>query len=342
MSKEILKATLAEKQGNKLIKGQAVPSDYALTDTHRLQHKADGGTYNVIENVELISPRDHMETHGNLRVRDEWGTRLKALMDDRSQALKLQLKINNQLLAFKRGTDDYNPETAEILESMLVPPTTWLREIDKQVTKHLKTSDDPLVKCLLNVPGCGPVTTAYLLVYVDLEKAKSPSALWKYVGLHCSSSERYTKGVKGGGNKTLRTVLYNTACSMMKSKTNPYREVYDTTKAKLAVSDKLVKTYTTKGRADDAKGIAENESKFVEIDGEEVLVRKGKQVEKAWKDVAPGHRHGAALRAIIKHFLADFWMIGRRARGLPERTLYAEQILHHDGIIKPESRGWKL
>ena len=314
MSKEIIKATLAEKQGNKLIKGQAVPSDYALTDTHRLQHKAEGGTYNVIENVQLIAPRDHMEEHGNLRVRDAWGTRLKALMDDRSQALKLQLKINNQLLAYKRGTDDFNEETVEILESMLAAPTTWLRDIDRQVTKHLKASTDPLVKCLLNVPGCGPVTTAYLLVYVDLEKADSPSALWKYVGLHCASGDRYVKGEKGGGNKTLRTVLYNTACSMMKSKTNPYREVYDSTKAKYENSDRIVKSRNTQGHL----------------------------VEVAWKDAKPSHRHGAALRAIIKHFLADFWLIGRRAYGLPERTLYVEQVLHHDGIIKPESRGWKL
>jgi hypothetical protein len=313
MDKEIIKATIAPKQGNKSKAGAPLPSDYSLVDAHRVLDKVDGGTLHV-DNVELLLPREHMEYHGNLRVRDEWGTRLKALMDDRSQALKLQLKINNQLLAYKRGTDDFSEETVEVLESMLVAPTKWLRDIDKQVAKHLKESTDPLVKCLLGVPGCGPVTTAYLLVYVDLEKADSPSALWKYVGLHCASGDRYVKGEKGGGNKTLRTVLYNTACSMMKLPGNPYREVYDQTKAKYANSDRIVKSRNTQGHL----------------------------VEVAWKDAKPSHRHGAALRAIIKHFLADFWLMGRRARCLPERTLYAEQILHHDGIIKPESRGWKL
>ena len=314
MSKEIIKATQSAKQGGKTRKGSKIPSDYSLVDTHRKLHKAEGGTYDDLDNVEILTPREHMEEHGNLRIRNEWETKLKAHMDDRSQALKLQLKINNQILAYSRGTDDPNEETVERLEAMLVAPTQWLRDIDKAVVKHLKTSTDPLVKCMLAVPGVGPVTTAALLVYVDLEKAASPSALWKYVGLHCASGDRYVKGEAGGGNKTLRTVLWNTACSMMKQADNPYRAVYDKTKAKYAESDRIVKSRNT----------------------------QGKLVEVAWKDAKPSHRHGAALRAIIKHFLADFWMMGRRARGLPERTIYAEQILRHDGIIKPESRGWKL
>ena len=315
MSKEIIKATLAPKQGGKCAKsGEQLPSDYSLVDAHRVLPKAEGGTLDDLNNVEVLTPRAHMEHHGILRIRNEWETQLKAYMDDRSQALKLQLKINNQLLAYQRGTDDANPETIERLEAMLEAPTKWLRDIDRAVAKHLKSSTDPLVKCMLDVPGVGPVTTAALLVYVDLEKAASPSALWKYVGLHCAAGDRYVKGEAGGGNKTLRTVLWNTACSMMKQADNPYRAVYDQTKAKYANSDRIVKSRDT----------------------------KGKLVEVAWKDAKPSHRHGAALRAIIKHFLADFWMIGRRARGLPERTLYAEQILHHDGIIKPESRGWKL
>jgi hypothetical protein len=60
-----------------------------------------------------------------------------------------------------------------------------------------------------------------------------------------------------------------------------------------------------------------------------------------WKDTKPCHRHGAAIRKLIKHLLADFWFVWRNLEGLPTRPLYVEEYLGHTGIIRPEERGWR-
>ena len=314
MSKKDIKDSITSERG-KICKlsGDRLPDDTSLFDVHRLVHRAEGGTY-TDENTIVTTPVAHMKEHGIYRERSPWYEKLKEIMDARSQTMNLQQKINNQFLAIQRGTDTMDPATEAMLNAALVPVAERLNQIDKDLVKHLKVSDDPLAKIVMAVGGVGPVTAASLLTYIDLEKADSPSSLWAYCGYDKASHERYTKGTAGGGNKTLRTVLYNWAVSMEKNVNQPYRPIYEATKARLSVSDKITKSRNTKGQL----------------------------IECAWKDAKPCHRRGSAMRVAIKHFLADYWMIGRIASGLPTRTLYVEQHMGHDGIIKPADRGWDM
>lgn len=314
MSKRKMKQSIGAKQGGFCaLSGAPMPMVPELVDTDRIQEKFNGGIYEE-ENTRIVLPRAHMERHGILRDREHWHEILKSLLDDRAQTMRLMMKINNQLLAYQRRTDHMNAETEAFLMASMKPVNDRLNEIDKHIVKHMKATDDALILSALGVEGVGQITVAGLTVYIDLQKADSPSALWKYVGLHKASHERYTKGEAGGGNKTLRTMLWNMANSMMKNRKCPYREVYDNTKIRLSLSENLVKTRNTQG----------------------VLI------ECAWKDTKPSHRHGAALRAMVKHFLADYWMVGRTLKGLPTRTLYVEEKLGHTGIIHPVERGWKI
>lgn len=283
MSKRALKNNIAVDQaGICALSNTPLPPDLALVDTDRISPKVDGGIYTA-DNTRIVLPVAHMERHGTLRNRESSLDELKSLFDDRVQMMKLLLKENNQLLAYERRTDNPHPETLEFLKAHLIPVQRRLAEIDKQISQCVKSYNDPFVKVCLAVPGLGPITVTALTVYIDLNKAATPSALWKYVGIHTSSHERYTKGEAGGGNKTLRTVLWNAANVMMKMSDSPYREVYDRVKIRLSISEKIVKTRNTQGHL----------------------------VECAWKETKPSHRHGAALRAIIKHLLADYWMVGR-------------------------------
>jgi len=296
------------------LSGNPLPPDLSLVDTDRILEKFRGGTYTDIENVRIVDPRAHMERHGILRDRDEWLEEMKSIMDDRSQTMKLVMKINNQMLAYARQVDHQRESTAEFLQSTMDTCKKRLGKVDREVEKHLKQSPDPLAHAALGVVGVGPVTVAGLIAYVDLEKARSASSLWSYVGLHKASRDRYTKGEAGGGNKTLRTMLWNMANSMVKNRDCPYREVYDRTKVRLAASEKTVITRNT----------------------------QGKEVEAAWKGTKPSHRHGAALRAVMKHFLAYYWFVGRSLAGLDTRPLYVQEQLGHTGIVQPEERGWKF
>ena len=314
MSKTALKERYAPQQdGLCALSGGDLPDNPSLIDTDRILERAkEGGTY-TDGNVRIVQPRAHMERHGTLREREQWMDHLKSEMDDRRQTMAMFNKLNNQLLAYERMTDEPNESTIAFLQESVAPIKKRIKAIDARVAKHMKKSDDPLITAALGVPSVGPITLAGLTVYVDLEKAKSASALWSYVGLHKSSHERYTKGETSGGNKTLRTMLWNMSASMMKNRKCPYRIVYDRTKDRLAASEKITKTRTNQGAL----------------------------VEKPWKDVMPSHRHGAALRAIMKHFLADYWFVGRELRGLDTRPLYVEEKLGHTGIVRPAERGWK-
>lgn len=314
MSKQSLKIAIAPSQDN-LCALTGVPIDPHnaphLIDTDRVIERFRGGEYTP-ENTRIVTPRAHMERHGTLRHRPEWMDEIKSRMDSRRQTMKTLMKINNQLLAYQRFTDEPNPEEVEFLTETMVPIKQRLDKIDRAVAKHMRESDHPLVKAAMGVPSVGPITMAGMTVYVDLEKAASASALWKYTGLHAASHDRYTKGEAGGGNKTLRTMVWNMANSMTKNRACPYRDVYDRTKARLEVSEKVVKTRNNQGHA----------------------------VEVPWKDAMKSHRHGAALRAVMKHFLADYWMVGREIAGMDTRPLYVEQVLGHQSIIRPAERGW--
>lgn len=312
--KAALKTSLLVEQENTCaLSGVPLPVSLSLVDTDRKTPKAEGGIYTQ-NNTRIVDPVEHMKRHGIYRERTSQLSALKSLFDDRVQVMKLVLKINNQLLAYERRTDDQNPETANFLREELKRIQPKLDDLTSQVKSAIVEYDDPLVRVALQVPSLGPISVTALTVYVDLSKAPHPSSLWKYAGLHCPSGDRYQKNVAGGGNKTLRTCLFNTAESMMKNRNCAYREIYDRVKSRLEISEKVVKTRGT----------------------------KGKDMECAWKDTKPSHRHGAALRAIMKHVLADYWLVGRTLLGLSTDPTYAESMLGHTHIISPWDRGWDL
>lgn len=286
--------------------------ELCLIDTHRKLPKAKGGTYYDLSNVEIIKPRDHMAVHGTLKDRPEWLDKLKSLMDARQQLIKQYNSCNNRLLAMKRRTDNLDGATVDFLLDQAISIKSQLGKHDRIIEKHLKTDPPEIVISAIKIKGLGAITISYMIVYIEIEKARYASSLWSYTGLHTPSHLRYTKNIAGGGNKTLRTALYAMAESFIKSR-NVYRDIYDATKRDLEVSENMTTSRNTQGLL----------------------------IECKWKDTKPSHRHGAAIRKMIKHFLADFWYVWRTLEGLETPLLYPEAKLGHKGIVKPEERGWK-
>ena len=324
------------------------PHEERFHDADRIVPRAEGGDYTP-DNVEVVSPQQTMRRHGTLRIRSSKLEELKTICDDREQLIRLKNKINNQLLAYARQTDNADTETRNFLneQAALIERKTNDKtdELKKWVKDHKDPKDafDQLLHAADDVLGIGPVTMAYMAVYVDLgepgkpsvypafielpdgkkvatpnagqEKAPHPSSLWAYVGYDVPSHQRYQKGKASGGNKTLRTMLYNTACSCMKQKTGAYRKVYNDVRNRLDNSLQITKSRNTKGQL----------------------------VDIAWKDTKKGHRHGTGLRIIAKHFLADYWFVGRTILGLPteQNALYVnERLGHYGALLNPGKRGW--
>jgi hypothetical protein len=311
MSKVALKERIKSKQnGHDVLTAEKLGVETSLYDTDRITPKAEGGTY-TDENTRLLSPVSHMKRHFIYRERTPELTQLKVLIDGREQIRKLLNSLNNRLLAAKRQTDQMDAITETWIKEQVKAVDKQLGVQERRIDKYIKTLDIPIVKSMLGLKGLGTMTIAYLLVYIDINKAEHASALWKYVGFDKPSHERYTKGESGGGNKTLRTVLFTWADSGIRTR-SVYREVYDLEKYKLENSMKFTKSRNT----------------------------QGKLIECMWKDTKPCHRHGAAIRKMIKHFLADLWFVWRETENLPTTPLYVESVLGHTGIIRPEERGW--
>lgn len=301
------------------LKAAVIGSDYDprqgyLIDIHRPNPKHEGGEY-VDGNMEVLSPVDHMKHHEIWREREPNLENLKAIIDQRNQVMKLNQKIQNQIMAFKRNTDnDPDGSTMAYLQEAAQQFKKDMDDMDKELTRFVKrmAKVDRLMEVALAVPSCGPVTVAYMRAYIDIEKARHASSLWSYCGLHKASHERYTKGEAGGGNKTLRCKLFTFADSQMKGR-GPYRVIYDQVKDRLKVSQKVVKTRNTKGNL----------------------------VEVPWSETKACHVHGAALRAVMKHFLADYWFVARELAGLENGPCYAEaQLGGNHKTVNPRERGW--
>jgi len=309
--KEALKERIRTRQnGQDAITAKKLAKETRMFDTDRILPKAKGGIYSD-ENTRCLEPVEHMKRHFIYRERTPELTELKVLIHGREQIRKLVNSINNRMLAAKRGTDQMDKVTETWLKLQLKESDSQLGKQGRRIEKYIKGLNMPIVNSALQIKGLGAMTIAYLLVYIDITKAEYASSLWSYIGMDKPSHERYIKGESGGGNKTLRTVLYTMADSMIKTRA-VYRNVYDAEKTKLEVSHKIVKSRNT----------------------------QGKLIECRWCDTKPCHRHGAAIRKLIKHFLADFWYVWRTFEGLPTAALYVEEKLGHTGIIKPEERGW--
>lgn len=307
---EIKKKKAADQGGKCAISDKPLKGHRELTDADRLRKRSKGGKLSM-DNVQVVDPVVHMKYGGNYRKRQEQLEDLKVLIDGREQLRKSCNSDSNRIGAKKRGTDRLDTETYDFLNEKVSETGKKLSKMDRRIKKLILQIDHPIIGIALDVKGIGPVTVAYMLVYVDITKAEHASSLWAYTGLDKPSYERYEKGKSSGGNKKLRTVLYTMGTSMIKTG-GAYIDVYRNTKARLAASKKITRSRNNQGQ----------------------------MIECAWKDTMPSHRNDAAIRKMVKHFLADWWFVHRTLEGLPTRRLYVEEQLGHTGIIRPEERGW--
>jgi hypothetical protein len=170
------------------------------------------------------------------------------------------------------------------------------------------------------IPGIGPALAAVLITYFDPRKAHHISGFWKYAGLDVAEDglarsrrkehliERaYT--TRDGKEATRLSTTYNPwlrmklhgglAPSFLRS-ASPRRKLYDNYRTRIMTDPNRIK-------------MAVGEWKK--------LYAAGEDVRNVWP---PARIHRAAMRYMIKIFLADFWLAWRRLEGLPVTPTYEE------------------
>lgn len=175
--------------------------------------------------------------------------------------------------------------------------------------------------------GIGPALAAVLLAYFDPHKADHISDFWAYAGLDVARDgrgrsrraehliDRPYKN-KEGQEATRKSVTYNPwlkarllgvmAGSFLRVKDSPWRIHYDNYKHRIITDPARRKTTLAEYK------------------------KLHKEDPSAARDVWPPLRvHRAAMRYMVKMFLADLWLNWRKIEGLPVTPTYHEAKLGH-------------
>jgi len=155
---------------------------------------------------------------------------LRALVDMRDRTLqKSRIAFGNRISAIERGADIPANGTGELIERWLMRFQLLEDEVDNDIKDIAK--EYPIIELATEVKGVGVMLAAKVVAMVDIQRAETVSALWKYAGYGVTNGERDkpTKGEKLPYNKRLKTTCYLIGSSFLKSN-SPYRRIYDEAK----------------------------------------------------------------------------------------------------------------
>lgn len=194
-------------------------------------------------------------------------------------------------------------------------------ELDIKKALDTYTSNHPMGVWAKSICGIGPVIAAGLLAHIDITKAPTVGALWRFAGLDPSSE--WGKGEKRPWNARLKVLCWKIGESFVKqsSRNNDiYGKIYFQRKEE----------ETKKNDALQYKDQAEMALKVKNFKKDKVAYQcyiVGK--------LPPGHIHARAKRYAVKLFLSHFWETWRKHEGLDAPEPYCFAHLEHVHKIAP-------
>jgi hypothetical protein len=152
---------------------------------------------------------------------------LRALVDLRDRQIqKARIQFGNRINAIVEGSDPSDGQQLEILRAWADRFSDLEGDLDKEIASMV--SEYPIYDYITAVRGVGPMLAAKLIAMIDIERANTVSALWRYAGYAVIDGvrERPTKGEALHYNNRLKTACYNLGTSLLRS-ASPYRREYD-------------------------------------------------------------------------------------------------------------------
>lgn len=155
---------------------------------------------------------------------------LRALVDHRNSLQAERIRWGNRIAAATSGADAALEEEMRMARKWFEVYEQLEDQADKEIISLVK--DHPMMKQLKHVRGVGPMLGAKMISMIDIGRADSVSALWRYAGYGVidGQRERPVKGEKLHYNMRLKTTMYLIGASFLKS-SSPYRRTYDDAKA---------------------------------------------------------------------------------------------------------------
>lgn len=137
-----------------------------------------------------------------------------------------RIQMSNRIAAVQAGRSTVETDTIQrYMDRFEAMERDVVCEIAETVKEH------EMWPWFERVKGIGPGLAGCLLAHIDIERANSISALWRYAGMGVTNGERDhpTKGEKLPYNAELKRVCYLIGTSFLKSN-SPYRDEYDQAK----------------------------------------------------------------------------------------------------------------
>ena len=231
--------------------------------------------------------------------------------------------------------------------------------LEAEITKCLDTFTDgnPLSRWSKSVVGIGPILSAGLLAHIDISKAETAGAIWRYAGL--DPTMKWEKGQKRPWNATLKTICWKAAESWVKVQNNEndfYGHLFvkrkaqevqrnnsgtfaDQARARATELEKLHKTTSESYKWYAGCYPREAAEGFLELSVDQRAKRlKKMEVEKGagLPMLPPAHIHARATRFVKKIFLSHYFEIGYKIlHGKEPPRPFAQAILGHAHYIAP-------
>ena len=155
---------------------------------------------------------------------------LRALVDLRDRTLqKSRIAFGNRLSAIERGDDTVSNGTVQTLERWHKLFDKLENELDNDIRDMIDGVE--IVEYMIAVKGVGKIYAAQIISMIDIERADTVSALWRYAGYGVVNGkrEKLIKGETAHHNIRLKTSCYKVGGSFLRCR-SPYRQIYDNSK----------------------------------------------------------------------------------------------------------------
>lgn len=272
-----------------------------LKEYEHIHHKDLNHKNNKKENLQYLCTLCHAKIHGIEPRRSE--LKDKVVLLNRYQ--KRRIVVENLIRGFGRiemkVPDEFEEESKK------------LRKIEKEIAKEIKDmlignryhqdNDNqnisvpfPIYSWLKTIKGIGPLHSAKLIAYIDMDKTPTVSALWAYCGLTPDSKK--TKGKKANWNQQLKMYCFQISESFIKSKSS-YKKIYDKEKER-----QLMLMKDNHAICDTQKCCVSSSNNNLGENQEDNL----KPLLFCSPPKSLMHCHMRAMRKMIKEFLKDYWI----------------------------------
>jgi hypothetical protein len=271
---------------------------------------------------------------------------LRILAELRESFQRSRIAFGNRIAAIERGSDTASPLVKEVYRLW---GNRFLR-IEKDAEEQLLSlaANFQIIEDMTAIRGMGALTAAKIVSQIDIAKAKTVSALWRYSGYGAGEYWADANGrlvspvqgthwvTKGGQKEKVREIVPpKPGWTLVQSRDRNIAGWLSPYNSRLKVYLYLAAQGFIRARSPYTAVYYEAKEKYMNRTDWFTNEATGKAVMGA-----KGHANAAATRKMVKVFLSHLWNQWRELEGLSTRPPYVIDKLGHTTEYTRAEFGW--